>query len=511
MDSRPFPYTGIVFKLALMLFFFGACQDHYALEGETVFKFKESDTVFSNERASTGGISLIDVDGDTDLDVFVSNGYDVSQENPTPQKNQLYINDGSGKLNFDKSSLLSEDEMFSSGSTWGDYDNDGNIDVFIANQQGQHNALFLGNGEGDFQRVTNMIVTQDSGYSYSANWVDIDLDGDLDLYVANGGISHKEEDFLYENTGNGEFRKRSEPEFTQTELSTIGGLWNDFNGDLFPDLYVSYRLEKDRIYFNKGDWKFEVYTLDSPHKERYSFPKSAGTAGDFDNDGDIDIYQTTLMGGANFLFLNDGTGNFEFREAGMLTSAGGHTYGALFSDLNNDGEQELISANWGSSLQIFSGRGNSFDQSIVKKLSERIFYASTISVGDLNGDGRQDVIIPQWPNTPGFFERNEIYQNDTGKAGNWVKIKLTGTKSNRSGIGAKIRITCQTPNRIIKQYRTVTSQQTWRSQNGLIQHFGLGSCSIIDEINVEWPSAEVSTLRRMLINRTIEVTEGYYE
>ncbi|MBO6525263.1 MAG: CRTAC1 family protein [Balneolaceae bacterium] len=468
--------------------------------------FTHTTSDFTNGRASTGGISLIDIDGDSDLDVYVSNGYDVSSTSPKPQKNRLYINDGLGGLHLDELSLLSNDSMFSSGSTWGDFNNDGFIDVFITNQRAQNNALFKGEGPGIFTKMES-IVSGDRGHSYSANWVDVDADGDLDLYVANGGLSHREEDFLYRNEGRDSFVKVTSTGITKDTLSTIGGLWRDFNHDGLPDLYVSHRLSLDRVYFNQGNWEFEMVELEAPVIERYAFPKSAGTASDIDNDGDIDIYQTSLMGGANFLFINDGNGVFKFKESGALTSLGGHTYGATFADFNNDGVQEAVVANWGSSAQFFSQKQEGYEWVHTEVLGDQILFASTISSGDLNGDGKQDLLIPQWPNSKGEFEENHIYLNESRNVGNWLSIKLEGIKSNRSAIGARIKIECINGGKRLLVYDEVSSQQTWRSQSGLTKQLGVGHCKIIDTLRIEWPSSKVTELQNVAVNQLLKIKE----
>ena len=493
-------------NIFLLCVIFTACQQNQKKElGELSFVFVEKG--FGDEKASTGGISLIDIDNDHDLDVYVSNGYDVSAAEPTPQQNRLYINDGNGNLNLDELSVLSNADMYSSGSTWGDYNNDGFIDVFISNQRAQNNALYKGLGKGEFELVDNL-VSNDKGHSYSANWVDIDADGDLDLYVANGGLSHREEDFLYRNDGENSFQKINSTAISKDTLSTIGGLWRDFNKDGLPDLYASYRLQFDRIYLNKGDWEFEVLELEASVPERYSFPKSAATVGDIDNDGDIDIYQTTLMGGANFMFINDGEGNFTFKDFNELTSIGGHTYGAVFDDFNNDGQAEAAVANWGSSVQLFKAHNGIFFKEQGLHFSGRVFFASTITSGDLTGDGLADLIIPQWPNSKGDFEENKLYVNTTSNTGNWIKIKLIGIQSNRSAIGAKINLTCTSKGKEKNLYDEVSSQQTWRSQSGLIKHFGVGTCENIEALKIEWPSSKITQLDEIKVNQLLLIKES---
>ncbi len=481
-----------------------SCSQNRGIESSGV-SFSATKGEFTKDHSSTGGISLIDIDNDLDLDVYVTNGYDVSADEAIPQKNRLYINDGKGHLSIDKESVLSNDSLFSSGSSWADYNNDGFVDVFISNQRAQNNTLFKGTGKG-FIKVDN-ITSNDQGYSYSANWVDIDLDGDVDLYVANGGLSHSQEDYLYRNDEGDVFTRIISTPVTRDTIATIGGLWRDFNQDGYPDLFASYRLAIDRVYINKGNWEFEEVLLDSPVKERYAFPKSAGTVADIDNDGDLDIYQTSLMGGANFLFINDGDGSFTFKEAGALTSAGGHTYGAAFSDFNNDGVKEAITANWGSSVQLFIRNESTYVWVNESSLSEQILYASSISVGDVNGDGKQDVFIPQWPNSRGDFESNLFYINTTRETGNWVKIKLTGTHSNRSALGAGVKINCRQKKGDLTLFESLSSQKSWRSQSGLILFFGVGDCEYLERIEVKWPSLKTSILHDISVNQLLEIEE----
>ena len=168
------------------------------------------------DRASTGGVSLVDYDGDGDPDLFVTNGYDVSAEAPEPQLNRLYRNDGGVFVPVTEGPLV-EDQGYSSGSTWADIDNDGDLDVFVTNQQDQNNSLYLNDGNGVFTAVTEGPVVSDGGHSYSAAWVDIDNDGWVDLFVANGGMSHAQVNFLYRNLGDGNFERITDGEIVQGE------------------------------------------------------------------------------------------------------------------------------------------------------------------------------------------------------------------------------------------------------------------------------------------------------
>jgi hypothetical protein len=164
----------------------------------------------TTDHASTGGVSWVDYDGDGDLDLFVTNGYDVSAETPVGQPNRLYRNEGNGIFTLVINGALVSVQTISLAHTWGDYDNDGDLDVFIANQQDQTNELYRNEGGGEFVAITDVPQVNDGGHSYSAAWVEVDGDGWLDLFVANGGLSHAGPNGLYRGLGDGRFEKITE-------------------------------------------------------------------------------------------------------------------------------------------------------------------------------------------------------------------------------------------------------------------------------------------------------------
>jgi len=190
------------------------------------------------DAASTGGVSWVDFDDDADLDLFVTNGYDVSATEPEPQRNRLYRNLGDGTLEPVTAGPLAEDDGFSSGSTWGDYDNDGDLDVFVSNQNDQRNFLYRNDGRGGFARVMQGGPAEDGGHSYSASWLDVDNDGLLDLWVANGGLSHSGPNFLYRNEGAGSFVRITEGEIVTEDGRTGGAVWGDYDDDGDLDLFI---------------------------------------------------------------------------------------------------------------------------------------------------------------------------------------------------------------------------------------------------------------------------------
>jgi hypothetical protein len=300
------------------------------------------------DRASTGGVSLVDVDSDGDDDLYVTNGYDVSAEERTPQANRLYLNDGQGKLVLDPDHPLSNDSAFSSGSTWSDYDNDGDLDLFVGTQYRRANLLYRNEGNGLFSQVMEGDAAVEGGHPLGAAWADFDNDRDLDLLVANWGSA--------------------------------------------PVLYV-----------------------------------------------------------------NDGAGGL--------------------------------------------------DHARVHDFSRTIGHASSVAIVDVNGDGAVDAYVGNWPNHPGEAEENLRFLNRDVR-GNWLRIRLVGTQSNRSGIGARIALTTVRNGTAESQLREVSACTTWRSQDSLMQHFGLVDADEAASIEVRWPSGAVSKMENVAANQFVEIIEG---
>ena len=453
------------------------------------------------DRASTGGVSLVDYDADGDIDLFVTNGYDVSAEAPTPQRNRLYRNDGGLFVAVDEGPLV-EDEGFSSGSTWADFDNDGDLDVFVSNQQDQDNFLYRNEGNGRFSRITEGMVVSDGGHSYSASWVDADNDGWVDLFVANGGMSHAQVNFLYRNLGDGTFQRVTEGDIVSGEDASCGMAWGDYDTDGDQDLVVTnYRFgTSPALYRNDGQFSFSRVEgmLDEP-----VFASSAAAWADLDNDGDLDLVVSGVFGFANRIYINRGGGQLERVATDAASLEGGNSYALTVFDVENDGDQDLVVANWGSAPAIYlndgTGRFTSLD---VTRMGVGIAFASSVASGDLDRDGLLDVVIGSWPNRRGPDEENILLVNHS-TGGNWLEVQLEGTASNTAGIGARIEVIVPDG----RQIREVQAHSGWRSQSDLVQHFGLGPHSAVD-IVVRWPSGREDQLTGITTNRRIVIAEG---
>jgi hypothetical protein len=463
------------------------------------------------DRASTGGVSWVDLEGDGDLDLVVTNGYDVSAENPVPQPNRVYLNGGDGTFSALLEGPLVELEGFSSGSTWGDYDNDGDPDVFVSNQRDQDNALFRNEGGGRFTHLAESLPSRDGGHSYAASWIDVDGDGHLDLFVANGGLSHQGRNFLYRNRGDGTFARVEQGPLVESEGGTCGFAWGDYDGDGDPDVFVSDRsfgapAAGGGLYRNEGGWAF-TRVEEAPFDEG-GVPSSAADWGDYDGDGDLDLVVAAFYGLANALYRNEGEGRFHRVREGEVVVDGGHTYALAWGDRDNDGDLDLLVANWGAAPVLYDGDGRGgLSRAEAGDLGRALAFAGSAAWGDLEGDGDLDLYLGSWPNRPGEEERNQLYRN-RGGGGSWLGVRLQGTRSNRSGIGAVIAATTLEGAEARTQVRQIVAHTGWRSQGPLLAHFGLGEAEVVRELVVRWPSGTVDRLASVPAGQIVTVTEG---
>jgi hypothetical protein len=511
MKSKLLAVASWIAGASLLLGCSDAHHDSDIIDNRPTLQFERADiSGVTTDHASTGGVSWVDYDGDGNLDLFVTNGYDVSAEAPAGQPNRLYRNDGNGGFLEIANGVLAFSKGISSGNTWGDYDNDGDLDAFITNQQDQNNLLFQNEGDGNFVSVDDEPQVIDSGHSYAATWVDVDGDGWLDLFVANGGMSHLGKNSLYRGTGNGHFEKITEGDFVTDEAATCGIAWGDYDNDGDLDLFLANQgftppANNNVLYRNDGDWVFA--RIEDLPVVSDGQPACAATWVDIDNDLDLDLHVTTMYGLANLLYLNDGTGALTPVEGSPLTLDGGHGYGANWEDYDNDGDIDVVVANWGAAPDFYSNDGHGkFARSRPGALGGSIQYAGAIASGDFDADGDVDVLVGNWPNNPGSGELNSLYRN-RGEGGHWLRIRLVGTTSNRSGIGARVLLTSRPDVETVIQMREVTAQMGFRGQSDLSPHFGLGSADEALSIEVRWPSGKVSTLVDVAADQIVEVVE----
>ena len=503
--------------LALLACALAACDSVEPVDANPRLFVAVNMSPLTSDRASTGGVSFADYDGDGDPDIYVTNGYDVSLPDPDPQPNRFYEN-SRGHFEARPIDGLADLQGFSSGSAWADFDNDGDLDTFIANQRDQANVLLLQevteDGSVRFSRRAAAQLAEDKGWSYSIAAADADNDGFVDYYVSNGGLSHSGVNFLYRNLGGTAIQRVLNSAAVDSNHASGGASWSDYDGDGDQDLVVANRPTADMqgfklsLFRNDGNLQFTRMDENALPIDA-TFPMSVAW-GDVDNDGDQDLYAGNLYGMANNLYENIGDGTFRAMDGGRATTDAGSSYAVTFGDLDNDADLDLVVANWGGASEIYLNNGaGQFEQVHPEAFRRSIHYASSLALGDYDSDGDLDILIGNWPNHPGEgFEENVLIENRFAD-GNWSRVRLEGEQSNRSAIGASIVVETEIDGETRRQVREVSTHSGWRSQGELTQHFGLGNATAVSKVVINWPSGYSQTIVGPPINQVLYVREGH--
>lgn len=480
------------------------------------------------EPGFAGGATWADYDGDGLLDLYVTSR--------TGGGNKLYKNTGKGIFTDVTIQAGVGFVGRSSSAVFADYDNDGDQDLYVVNTPGDNilrknitgNILYRHNSDGTFSDVTVVAGVGDTGHGRGAAWGDYNNDGYLDLYLTNfgyvndEGVWTQEENRLYRNNGDGTFMaaeqrsgvasvtiKWANPLF----LSLSPGLpytpvWFDYNNDGLLDLFVACDVGISPLFKNNGNGTFsdvtEVSGLDK-------FGTGMGvTIADYNNDGYLDIYVTNAD--ENYLWHNNGDGTFSevALETGVGDTATG--WGVGFIDYDNDGDEDIFIANGATPEKVFAGpqsrKTNStsvlyeqitpgqFINNAEKVGLEFVQISRAASFADFNNDGFTDIFVTS------LDQLNRLYQNQ-GNGNHWLTIVLIGTKSNRDGIGARITVKVNTK----RQFKQVMRGSSYQSGNSPWVTFGLGDAQVVDSVTVYWPSGVVQTITNVSSNQRIFVTE----
>ena len=515
-NARPARAFVAVMPLLLLAGTLVSCQANRPVASSPGLFVTANMPPLTSDRASTGGVSFADFDNDGDPDIYVTNGYDVSSPDPAPQSNRFYEN-VQGRFERREIHGLVDVEGFSSGSVWADFDNDGDLDTFVANQRDQENVLMLqevgADGSTRFVRHATSRLADDKGWSYSIAAADADNDGFIDFYVSNGGLSHTGKNFLYRNIQGTGIERIHDTDAVESTHASGGASWSDYDGDGDQDLAVANRPTADMqgfklsLFRNDGNMRFTRMDEDALPVDA-TFPMSVAW-GDVDNDGDQDLYAGNLYGMANNLYENLGDGTFAAMDGGRATTDSGSSYAVSFGDLDNDADLDLVVASWGGASEIYLNDGTGrFEQVKSAAFNRSVHYASSVALADHDGDGDLDVFIGNWPNHPGEgFEENVLIENRFAE-GNWIKVTLEGDTSNRSAIGALILVETNADGATRQQVREVSTQTGWRSQGELTQHFGLGTAATVSKVLIRWPSGHSQAVVDPPINRVLNVRES---
>jgi len=499
----------------------------------------------------TAGIALLDYDGDGLLDIYLVNGAAMPSLVKTGPKyyNRLFHNNGNGTFTDVTERAGVAGSGYGMGVAVGDYDNDGWPDIFLANVNG--NQLFHNNGNGTFSDVTAKaglgggMLHGRKMWSISAGWFDYNNDGLLDLFVSNycqwdpahepacmglngRGYCHPNSfaplpNSLYRNNGDGTFTDVSEETgIAAVEGKGMGVVFADYDGDGFMDVFVANDNSPNLLFHNVGGKRFEEVAFQAGVAYDEDGNALAGMGADFrdvNNDGLPDIWHTAIENETFPLFVNRGAGQFvnasqTSRIARMTREMSGWSNGV--ADLDNDGWKDL-----------FVARGNVMDD--IDAMSRHFHYAEPNSVfrnlgngqfedvsatagadfarpapnrglayGDLDNDGRIDLVVTA------LGQPARVFRNVSENHNHWILLKLVGTKSNRMGIGAQIRVTTGNGQ---NQYNEVTTSTGYAASSDPRVHFGLGDSGIVKEIAIRWPSGIRQVLQNVAADRIVTVHE----
>lgn len=500
-----------------------------------------------------GGVAIFDFDNDGRMDLFFTNGAALKQpmsKQDFPDKgepkywNRLFQQkaDGTFKDVTERAGL--KGVGYSMGVAAADYDNDGFVDLFVSGYKADR--LYHNNGDGTFSDSSNKLPKTGEGWSTSAGWFDYDHDGRLDLFIARymewdfengsmfcGGPTSVLRAYCHPDNFKGAanilLHQRSDGSFEDVSKTAgiadpagkgLGIAFADFNNDGWTDVFVANDSVRQSLYRNKGDGTFEDIAVISGaayDEDGRTFAGMGIDTGDFDNDGYVDVFITTLSNEKYALYRNNG--DFSFTYVTNTTGVGQITllnagWGARFVDVDNDGFRDLFVAQshvldtvekstaylkYKQPLLLMTNTGKGFVN--VSATAGPAFNAPVVArgaaFGDLNNDGQIDAVVSVLDDAP-------VILRNAGTAHHWIGIALSGTKSNRSGIGARVTVTDATGKKQIFDAGTAGS---YLSSNDPRIVVGLGNAKAVRSIEVRWPSGKVQVILAPAIDRYLRVNE----
>ncbi|MFY0591004.1 CRTAC1 family protein [Roseivirga sp.] len=437
---------------------------------------------------SNHGISFGDINNDGLEDIYIS-----VRESGIP--NKLYLNRG----NFIFEEIAESAGVNSTGNTtaatWGDVNNDGFLDLYIGNTN-TPNTLYINNGDLTFRDITMTAGVGDPFDPRSVQFADVDNDGYLDIYIHN----YNTENVLYKNNQDNTFSDVTTESGALNIDPAMGTIFFDLDDDGDLDLYMLNDGGDAVLFENDGTGKFEDITEGSGLG---IFCACMGVDfGDYDLDGDWDIYISNY--GVNYFFENNGDKTFTSKGSDYDLNDSGMGWGTFWFDYDNDGDQDIYLANHqfisSKPNKLYQNNGGSDFEWISADTNIESPYASFgTAAADVNNDGNMDIVVANW----GTTASNQLFGREV-QDNNAVLVKAIGTESNTSAIGAVVKI--KTGDKV--QMDQITGATGYASQSSLVLHFGVGRFEIIDEMTIEWPSGAIDVYTDLSVNRRFTATEN---
>jgi hypothetical protein len=511
-------------------------------------KFKHTDGG-SGERyiveTVSAGLALFDYDNDGDVDLYFLNGAPLrGTKVAAAPGNALYRNDGGWKFTDVTEAAGVGDTGYGLGVAVGDYDNDGHLDVYLNNFG--PNVLYRNNGNGTFTDVTARAgVSNGSKVGAGTCFLDADKDGDLDLYVSNylefsyekhvscttNGVPVYANPRYYPPLPDTFFRNNGDGTFTDVSLESGVGLhagWGmgivsgDYDNDGDTDVFIGNDVGENFLFQNDGRGKFEEVGLltgagyDLHGDEQGSMGVDCG---DYDNDGWLDFFVTSYQSQLATLYRNMGDGMFQ--DVTLLTGAGAGTlpnvtWGNGIVDLDNDGDRDIFIAcgHLQDNVELYDDTSTYREPNILlENTGDGKFVDVSSSSGDgllvnlssrgagfedLDNDGDLDVVILN------SREHPTLLKNDTSSENHWIQVRLEGVKTNRDGVGARVKVVAGDLTTIDE----VHSGRGYQSHYGMRLHFGLGKRARIDRIEVRWIGGGVDIVEDVAADQIVTIREG---
>jgi len=497
-----------------------------------------------------GGVALLDYDNDGLLDIFFTNGAAIPslQKTDATYYNRLFHNNGDGTFTDVTEKAGVKGVGYSMGVAAGDFDNDGFEDLYVTGVNA--NQLLHNNGDGTFTDITERagvagkVPGLGKAWSVAAGWFDYNNDGLLDLMVINylnydiktakhcvaEGLPAycSPVDFLgtpnilYRNNGDGTFTDVTKTSHIAEYVGKgMGVSFADYDNDGFTDVFISNDTFQNYLLHNNGDGTFTDMGIASGVAYNAFGNAVAGMGTDFrdiDNDGKPDIFETTMFGEGFPLFRNLGDGQFQDATgaAGLMTLSARLTgWGTGIFDFDNDGFKDLFTANsdiLDNSMELahrpyalpnglFRNLGNLTFEDLSRKAGSGFLVPAAhrgAAFGDLNNDGKIDIVTTSLNGSP------EILMNRSNNKKHWILFKLAGIKSNRDGLGTKIKITTV----LGSQYNQATTAVGYDSSSDKRVHFGLDSATVVDKVELTWPSGIRQVMTNIKADQVVTVTES---